>query len=105
MPMKQRATGRGGRHGLLAALLVLLVAAGAIPQPDDRAGVTWRPVRIGGGFASPTGNTGYSLAAVVWGDGTFVAVGSGGTIVHSADGERWQEARSSGMADRLRSVT
>ena len=58
MRMKQRATGTGGRHGLLAALLVLLVATGAIPQPDDRAGITWRAVRIGGGFASPTGNYG-----------------------------------------------
>ena len=104
MRIKQRATGRGGRHGLLVALLVLLVATGAIPQPDDRAGITWRPVRIGGGFASPTRNTGYSLAAVAWGDGKFVAVGGGGTIVHSGNADHWQEASAGATGDWLGGV-
>ena len=46
----------------------------------------------GKGFATPAGITGASLHAVTWAGDRFVAVGQDGAIVHSVDGDRWQEA-------------
>jgi PKD repeat protein len=44
-----------------------------------------------------------SLSAVVWGNGTFVAVGDGGLILTSVDGESWVMRESASGAD-LRGV-
>ena len=56
------------------------------------AGVEWKLVRRGDGFTAPTGATAVSLEAVAWGRDRFVAVGDQGVIVHSTDGDRWEQA-------------
>ena len=78
--------------GFLFGFLAVLSAPAAPIEPDRDTGMTWSQVRHGGGFVSGAGTTGEILNDVVWGNGRFVAVGDAGTIVHSADGDRWQEA-------------
>jgi hypothetical protein len=49
-------------------------------------------------------NLGNDLRGVAYGNGTFVAVGKGGTILTSPDGVNWT-AQTSGMRSWLSSVT
>ncbi|MDE0217677.1 MAG: hypothetical protein OXJ90_00300 [Spirochaetaceae bacterium] len=42
---------------------------------------------------------------MAYGGGRFVAVGSGGTIVHSTDGSSWQEADASAATEWLHGVS
>ena len=83
------------RQGLGIGVLLLLtpwaLAQRAEPPPDD-AGVVWRLVRGGGGFAAPDGTTGMGLKSVASNGELFVAVGERGTIVRSSDGNNWSEA-------------
>jgi hypothetical protein len=51
-----------------------------------------------------TSGTYYSLNAVTYGNGLFVAVGNGGTILTSPDGVNWTR-RTSGTSDWLSGVT
>ena len=45
------------------------------------------------------------LNDVAWGAGRFVAVGEGGEIVHSTDGDRWTEASGSAITRDLHGIT
>ncbi|MEY2499752.1 MAG: hypothetical protein QOI07_86 [Verrucomicrobiota bacterium] len=54
-------------------------------------------------WAVKASNSSSSLNAVVFGNGLFVAVGDGGVIVTSPDGEAWTP-RASGSTDRLPAV-
>ena len=56
------------------------------------AGLEWELLRTGGGHRAASGATGASLQEIAWGGDRFVAVGDDGLIVHSIDGDRWQEA-------------
>lgn len=47
---------------------------------------------------------GSSLRDVVWGDGKFVAVGSGGVVATSTDGFYWEEVATPGTSGYLNSV-
>ena len=80
----------------VSVLLLLSLSLGVAQQSDpglqQAAGLEWSLVHGGGGFASPKGTTANSLLSVAFGSGTYVAVGTDGTIVRSTDGERWQEA-------------
>jgi hypothetical protein len=65
----------------------------------------------GGGSESGVGTTwtlrmmGFrALYCVTYGNGTFVVVGSGGTILTSSDGVTWTQ-RTSGTSNRLYGVT
>ena len=115
-----RTAGTGGRALLAGAIAliscwgaqgapVLLCGPGDIAPVQDApsvagAGSEWRLVRQGGGFTSPTGRTGVVGNDVAWGAGRFVAVGWHGTIVHSRNGDRWQNATHSGTSQWLESV-
>ena len=91
--------GRGrARVGVGVLLLLLIPWAPALAQrvelpPDDAAGKVWRLVRGGGGLTSPSGKTGLSLESVAASGDLFVAVGEGGTILRSSDGNNWSAAR------------
>ena len=52
-----------------------------------------------------TERTGGVLNDVVWGAGRFVAVGEGGEIVHSTDGDTWTQASGSAIARDLHGIT
>ena len=88
---------------VVGALVVLITGCSSAPgtpkTTDDLVGTTWTLVRTGGGLKSPAGTTGEDLQKVAWGDGRFVAVGGGGTIVHSVDGETWTGANVSATED------
>ena len=72
---------------------------------DSNAGIAWKPVRTGGGLVSPAGATGEALSSVAWGGGRFVAVGRGGTIVHSTMAPPGTAASATATADHLFGVT
>jgi hypothetical protein len=88
--------------GLLVALLLALAACGASGGGSGGGG---------GGSGSGAGTTwtlrfpGFNdLNGVTYGNGLFVAVGEGGTILTSPDGASWTR-RTSGTSNRLRGVT
>ena len=99
-----------GFGGYLIAVLSLWLSSPWLgisqeTEPDrEAAGLEWKLVRQGGGFVSPAGTTGEPLIDVAWGAGRFVAVGHDGTILHSRDGDRWQEASRTATAESLRGV-
>ena len=72
--------------------------------PGLEAGKDWSLVRTGGGFVAPTGRTGLPLYSVAFGNRRFVAVGRDGTIVHSSDGDSWQQATNNATSEPLRGV-
>ena len=74
------------------------------PPPDNTAGIAWTQVRTGGGLQSPAGTTGELIRSVAWGGGRFVAVGFGGTIVHSTDGATWTAASATATEEDLAGV-
>ena len=74
------------------------------PPPDNTAGIAWTQVRTGGGLQSPAGTTGEPIRSVAWGGGRFVAVGDGGTIVHSTDGATWTAASATAPEEILTGV-
>jgi len=71
-------------------LSLLLVACGV-----SGPGSTWTP---------RTSNTNQHLYGVTYGNGTFVAVGEGGTILTSQNGQNWTP-RESGTTQPLYGVT
>ena len=100
---------------LMACALAVIgcnLAPGAMPEkekppttetPDANAGIKWRMVRAGGDVDTG-GEVLPLLEGVAWTGSRFVAVGRNGTIVHSADGDRWTEASSTITEDALRDV-
>ena len=84
-----------GRQGTILASRSDETVADADPAGVPAAGTDWELVQRGGGSAAPTRVTGAHLEAVAWGGERFVAVGDDGLIVHSTDGDRWQEASGS----------
>ncbi len=64
----------------VAALLLLLVAGNSFAVPDPLANWHWR-------------SQGDDLYGVAYGNGKFVAVGGGGTVVTSPDMVRWTKQR------------
>ena len=96
-----------------AVLAVALLGCSGIVTPDPEstlvdstleAGKDWSLVRTGGGFVAPTGRTGLPLRGVAFGNGRFVAVGGDGTIVHSSDGDSWQQATNNATSNWLLGV-
>lgn len=79
------------QHRLAWALAVCLPALSFAAGPPQ----TWTP------RGSPTTQ---DLDGVAFGDGVFVAVGNGGTILTSPDGSAWT-LRNSGASKRLRGIT
>ena len=79
---------------LLVALLLTLAAYNASGSSGSGVGATWT-LRV------PGIN---NLNGVAYGNGTFVAVGSNGTILTSRDGVSWT-VRTSGTANTLYDVT
>jgi hypothetical protein len=74
--------------------------AGSVPDADDPAtlGNTWVVAA-----SAPTAAANKHLYDVEWGGGRFVAVGEGGTILSSPDGESWTAAVS-GVSTALRAI-
>jgi len=79
---------------LLVALLLTLVAYSTSASSGSGAGTTWT-LRVPG-FNN--------LNGVAYGNGIFVAVGGGGTILTSRDGVSWIR-QTSPTSERLESVT
>ena len=70
------------------------VAVGDYAIVHSLDGERWRSVRP----------SGWSLESIAWGERSFVAVGHGGTVVHSDNGIRWHRARQGATRSDLRGV-